>query len=103
MVEDYSVCNRTNDSEYARSLNQEIPQVISRRLTTQQAFPKSAILTLILSELSGSRGLTNRDPAASLPKTKPGGRQETLGRSKTSERVILKHFKTKLRLHSCVL
>ena len=47
--------------------NQEIPQVISRLLTTQQAFPKSAILTLILSELSGSRGLTSRDPAVSLP------------------------------------
>lgn len=46
---------------------EEIPLVISRLLTTQQAFPKSAILTLILSALSGSSGLTNRDPAVSLP------------------------------------
>ena len=47
--------------------NQEIPKIISRTLTTQQAFPKSAILTLIWSALSGSRGLTSRDPAVSLP------------------------------------
>lgn len=47
--------------------NQEIPQVIRRLLTTQQAFPKSAILTLMLSALSGSRGLTSRDPAVGLP------------------------------------
>lgn len=40
-------------------------------LTTQQAFPKSAILTLILSELSGSRGLTSRAPAVSLPTAEP--------------------------------
>lgn len=49
--------------------NQEIPQVIRRLLTTQQAFPKSAILTLMLSALSGSRGLTSRDPAVGLPIT----------------------------------
>lgn len=35
-------------------------------LTTQHALPKSAILTLILSEFSGSKGLTRRLPAVSL-------------------------------------
>lgn len=55
--------------------NREIPQVIRRILTTQQAFPKSAILTLMLSALSGSRGLTSRDPAVGLPTTEQNERQ----------------------------
>lgn len=40
------------------------------RLTTQQAFPRSAIFTWILSAFSGSRGLSSRFPAAFLAAVK---------------------------------
>lgn len=45
-------------------------------LTTQQAFPKSAILTLIFSALTGSRGLTSRDPAVNLSTTEQEGKHK---------------------------
>lgn len=61
---------------WLRVPNQEIPRVIRRLLTTQQAFPKSAILTLMLSALSGSRGLTSRDPAVGLPIAGPKRERE---------------------------
>lgn len=75
-------------------LNQEIPEVISRLLTTQQAFPKSAILTLILSAFIGSRGLTSRDPAVSLPTVDKGKETKRHEWTKKSNKSLIINFQS---------
>lgn len=59
--------------------------------TTQQALPRSAILTCSFSALTGSRGFTNRLPDA------PGGKGENKtevdkGQKKTNEHKSIRHM-----------